>query len=68
MFDSKNRKENTVVLLQDKYFCFMHAIKMHALLEKVTRSKEKNKPCPFLHSLNLFFFNDLCATIFASKQ
>lgn len=35
----KNRKENIVVLLQDKYFCFMHAIKLYPLLNKLTSSK-----------------------------
>ena len=40
MVGSKNRKENIVVLLQDKYFCFMHAIKMYPLLDKLTISKK----------------------------
>lgn len=40
MAGSKNRKENTVVLLQDKYFCFMRAIKMYPLLDKLTSSEK----------------------------
>lgn len=56
MVDSKNRKENTVVLLQDKYFCFMHAIKMYPLLDKVTRSKKPPNLALFFFALPKSFF------------